>query len=92
MRAISPARAPKRSRVSANINQPVAANSKTNGRRVQTVCQRKRRKMRDPLMQRRMVEVGERELARDDQRIGFVLAEAERQHERETGEGKRGDQ
>ena len=32
-------------------------------------------------MQRRMIEIGKRELAREDERVGFVVAEAERRGE-----------
>ncbi len=41
--------------------------------------------MRDPLMKRRVIEIGERQLAGNDDRIGLVAPQPERRHHREPG-------
>jgi hypothetical protein len=48
--------------------------------------------MGDPLVQRRVVEIGQIELARDRQRIGLVDAEAERRRQKEPRQREGADQ
>ena len=88
--ATSPARGPEQLRRQP-VEEPAGRSEQRDERqpRAEPLAGSEPGKMRDPLMERRMIEIGQAEMARDGKRVGFVDAEARTQKRRRAARRER---